>query len=137
MNQIKFNERSGKFEVTINGKVRTSPNRKYLERQLQRSMSAPEQQFVVEQDSPKVTFGINERFEFIEKFVKMVARGISHSLIITGDGGLGKTHTVLQTLSAMGKVEMGIGDMDGDFVSSRVSAPRRLSIATCTKTMAN
>lgn len=116
MNQIKFNDRTGKFEVTINGKVRTSPNRKYLERQLQRTMSAPEQQSVVEQNSPKVTFGINERFEFIEKFVKMVARGISHSLIITGDGGLGKTHTVLQTLTEMGKTEMGIGDLEGDYV---------------------
>jgi hypothetical protein len=113
MNQIKFNEVLGKFEVTINGKVRRSPNRKYLERQMFANTPAPEQQAAVEN---KVVFGINERFEFIEKFVKMVARGISHSLIITGDGGLGKTHTVLQTLTKMGKTEMGIGDMDGDYV---------------------
>lgn len=39
-------------------------------------------------------FSINERFNFLEGFVKMVAKRTSPSLVVTGEGGLGKTFTV-------------------------------------------
>jgi hypothetical protein len=39
-------------------------------------------------------FSINQRFEFLEKFTNMVLDGVTASVIITGEGGLGKTHTV-------------------------------------------
>jgi len=59
---------------------------------------------------PKVTivteneksFDINTRFEFVKKLVKMVASGVQASAIITGEGGVGKTFTVMQTLENMG-----------------------------------
>lgn len=52
---------------------------------------------------PKVDkFGINKRFEFVEKLVTMVATGVQPSAIITGEGGLGKTYTVTKTLEANG-----------------------------------
>src|ERR1039458_10387955 len=35
-------------------------------------------------------FGINERFEFLEDFIAMVADKTAPSLIVTGEGGLGK-----------------------------------------------
>ena len=47
-------------------------------------------------------FGINKRFEFVEKLVNMVASGVQPSAIITGEGGLGKTYTVTQTLEKNG-----------------------------------
>jgi Cdc6-like AAA superfamily ATPase len=47
-------------------------------------------------------FGINERFGFVEKIVGMVATGIQPSTVITGQGGLGKTYTVMKTLKASG-----------------------------------
>ncbi|MFW6009499.1 MAG: hypothetical protein ACOCP8_09575 [archaeon] len=43
-------------------------------------------------------FDINERFEFVEKLTKMVCFGHANSVIITGQGGLGKTHTVLKAI---------------------------------------
>lgn len=47
-------------------------------------------------------FGINERFSFVEKLVKMVASGTQASAVITGQGGLGKTYTVMKTLDYAG-----------------------------------
>jgi hypothetical protein len=44
-------------------------------------------------------FSINERFQILEAFVGMVATRVSPSAVITGPGGLGKTHTVFQTLA--------------------------------------
>lgn len=48
---------------------------------------------------PKEKFSINERFEFIEKMVGMVAKSSIVSAVITGKGGLGKTYTVLHSLN--------------------------------------
>ena len=45
---------------------------------------------------------INQRFDFVAQLVDMVARGKAVSLIVTGPGGLGKTHTVRSTLEAAG-----------------------------------
>lgn len=43
-------------------------------------------------------FGINQRFEFLKNLTNMVICEISPSLIITGEGGLGKTYSVLETI---------------------------------------
>jgi hypothetical protein len=48
----------------------------------------------------KSRFDINTRFEFIEEVVDMVVKGNSKSVIISGDGGLGKTYTVMESLAA-------------------------------------
>lgn len=48
-------------------------------------------------------FSINERFEFVEQLVSMIATKNIPSMIITGEGGLGKTFTVMKTLKANGK----------------------------------
>jgi hypothetical protein len=47
-------------------------------------------------------FGINERFGFVEKLVNMVSSGVQPSAVITGQGGLGKTYTVMKTLQKTG-----------------------------------
>ena len=47
-------------------------------------------------------FDINQRFGFVEKLVKMVASGVQPSAVITGEGGLGKTYTVIKTLEEAG-----------------------------------
>lgn len=43
-------------------------------------------------------FDINRRFVFIEKIVVMIAKGPANSLFVTGQGGLGKSHTVFHQL---------------------------------------
>jgi hypothetical protein len=47
-------------------------------------------------------FDINERFSFVENLVTMIANKNIPSMIITGEGGLGKTFTVIQTLKNSG-----------------------------------
>ena len=42
---------------------------------------------------------INTRFKFLSQMVRMVVTGDATSLVITGDGGLGKSFTVFKTLS--------------------------------------
>lgn len=67
-------------------------------------------------------FGINTRFEFVEKLVNMVAQGVQPSAVITGEGGLGKTHTVTKTLEANGYKDM--SDMSDFQVGAVVSRSR-------------
>ena len=44
------------------------------------------------------TFTINQRFEFLGNLTQMVIGGVTPSLIVTGEGGLGKTHSVTQSI---------------------------------------
>lgn len=67
---------------------------------------------------PKPYFSVPERFDFISQFVKLLAGGRINSFILTGSGGLGKTHTVTQALIDKGLVEQTIGN-DGDFIFIR------------------
>lgn len=43
-------------------------------------------------------FGINKRFGFLSDLTKMVIMGVSPSLIVVGDGGLGKSYSVKKTI---------------------------------------
>lgn len=43
-------------------------------------------------------FNINERFDFLKDLTSMVVCGVTPSVIVTGEGGLGKTHIVNQTI---------------------------------------
>jgi hypothetical protein len=45
-----------------------------------------------------MTFDINQRFSFLQDLTSMVVMGATPSLIVTGEGGLGKTHTVTETI---------------------------------------
>jgi hypothetical protein len=64
----------------------------------------------------KSEFSINERFDFLTHFVRMVAKKKANSLVVSGAGGLGKTHTVIETLKACNLREDTIGEIDGDFI---------------------
>ena len=48
------------------------------------------------------TFSINERFNFLNDLTKMVIYDVTPSLIVTGEGGLGKTHSVSQAIDITG-----------------------------------
>jgi hypothetical protein len=53
-------------------------------------------------DSKSIEFPINQRFDFVGKIVNMIANRITPSVVITGEGGLGKTHTVIESLERAG-----------------------------------
>ncbi len=48
---------------------------------------------------------VADRFDYIEKFTKMVGNNVIPSMLLTGQAGVGKTHTVINTLENMGLVE--------------------------------
>jgi len=126
--QIVLNDRTGKYELVFNGKVlirSKTPN--YLamlvERQYHRKIIKNQITTVEMVNPPVVTslttikpmmelvpsvkpeFTINERFSFMEQLIMMVINKTAKSLLITGEGGIGKTHTVLDVLKRAGKID--------------------------------
>jgi len=101
---IKFNESKKRWEGLVNGRVKShSTHLDYV----QNKMTALGYRIAVEQslnqDAKKSDeFGITKRFEFVKQMVSMVAKKTVASAIITGQGGLGKTHSVLKSLKDCG-----------------------------------
>ena len=48
---------------------------------------------------------VADRFDYIEKFTKMVGNNVIPSLLLTGQAGVGKTHVIINTLEKMNLVE--------------------------------
>lgn len=103
--RISFDAASGKFVGYVNGKVvKRSKERKHVEEKVA-ALSGTKVDFegtVKKAAERDAKFGINTRFEFVEKLVNMVAAGVQPSAVITGEGGLGKTFTVTKTLEKAG-----------------------------------
>lgn len=90
--------------------VAASKNKDYLKRKVAAMAEAlPSlKQAAVEE------FAINDRFTFTDQLVKMVAKGQTASCVITGEGGLGKSYTVMKALRDAGLKdisEMPIGEV--------------------------
>lgn len=62
-------------------------------------------------------FPINERFAILEDYVDMVAKRKINSALVTGEGGLGKTFTVMQVLK-----DSGLQDLSGFLENAEVGA---------------
>jgi hypothetical protein len=108
-----------KFAANINGKVIKRANRKVLERMLKKQDIA---QPVVES-----RFSINERFGFVSDMVNMLARGDQASVVVTGPGGLGKSHTVTQALKKAGFKDISVLDENFE-VGSRLNMHKAFTI---------
>lgn len=88
---------SGKYIGYVNGKAVFSAATKYYVQQKLKGMTA------TARIEPKVDeFGINKRFDFVAKMVNMVATKKVASIIISGEGGLGKTYTAIKSLEDAG-----------------------------------
>lgn len=48
------------------------------------------------------TLSINQRFEILKNLASMVIDGVTPSLIVTGEGGLGKTHAINEIIDEKG-----------------------------------
>ena len=105
MTTVNFNAKTGNYEAKVGKRTIKSYSEAYVKRQLAKMApaleAAAEKQAVADE-----RFGINTRFEFVEKLVNMVASGVQPSAVITGEGGLGKTYTVRKTLEAAGLEDM-------------------------------
>lgn len=88
---------SGKYVGMVDGKAVFSAATKYYVQQKLKAMTS------IARIEPKVDeFGINKRFDFVAKMVNMVATKKVASIIISGEGGLGKTFTAIKSLEAAG-----------------------------------
>ena len=95
--QIEFDKTSGRWVGFIDDKAVFSSTSKYYVKQKLAKMSPK----FVEAAKPS-EFSINERFDFVGKIVKMVAAKTTASAIISGQGGLGKTYSVIKALEDAG-----------------------------------
>jgi len=102
MSEIKYV--NGKYTATINGKTVKRSNLKHLEYVLKKAGK----QSVSEPTESKFT--INQRFGFLSDMIVMLAKGDQPSVVVTGPGGLGKSHTVTTTLRKAGLKDMSILD---------------------------
>ena len=91
-----------KFAAIIDGKTVKRSNRRALERMLKRTGAAEP---VVESK-----FTINQRFGFVKDMVTMLANGDQASVVVTGPGGLGKSHTVSAALRDAGFNDVSVLD---------------------------
>lgn len=112
--KIEFN--NGKFQAIVNGKVvAESANKHYLKTKVSKMSTVSFASAPVEQEeNPALRFPINQRFNFVERLVKMVATGKTASALITGEGGLGKTHTVVKALESAGLDNISGVDLEGE-----------------------
>lgn len=102
---ISFDRGSNKYKAVINGNKFSTSKQNYIE-YMYKKITGEKATFaeISAQQKPAVSdkFGINERFGFVEKLVNMVSSGVQPSAVITGQGGLGKSYTVMKTLKAAG-----------------------------------
>lgn len=92
-------QKNGMYCATINGKVVKRSNIKHLEYVLKKAGLSNDP--IVAPVSVS-RFTINERFGFLSDMVTMLAKGDQASVVVTGPGGLGKSHTVSATLTKAG-----------------------------------
>lgn len=94
-----------RFFAYMNGEiVCRSKHEAHAKRMLEKAMAnaaASEESDEVE-SNVSTRFNINQRFDFLTKAVKMVAKGLQASAVISGSGGLGKSFTVNKALVASG-----------------------------------
>lgn len=101
--QITFDSTSGKFVAkdSAGNVLDSSKNRDYLKRKLQQ-IGIKETPAAAVISAAAAEFPINDRFDFTEQLVTMVATGQTASTILVGEGGLGKSYTVIKALKAAG-----------------------------------
>lgn len=118
MNTATLSFNNGKWTAIYQGKIlASSPNKDYIVNNIRNGRCTKANmvhvtdvqevgQVTVCEQTGKVEkverFSINERFDFLADFVEMVADRTSPSVLVTGEGGLGKTFTVNQALQAAG-----------------------------------
>ena len=119
--QLQFNKQTGKWDGVVDGKVVFSSTSKYYVKQKLQKVSPA---FIPETKVSDVD--INKRFEYVAKIVKMVATKTTASCIISGEGGLGKTYSVIKALKDSGMKD--ITDLAGFQVGSSLDLKKTFRV---------
>ena len=96
----------GKYVAVINGKTVKRAKKEHMDYVIRKAQSESNAGSPV----PESRFSINERFGFVSDMVTMLANGAQSSVVVTGPGGLGKSFTVSQTLTALGFKDVSVLD---------------------------
>ena len=128
---LSYNEKTSKWEASYGGQVfLKSASKDYVVDKIVNQISAkakalgvtsveeigtPKALTSTKSVDPELVFSINERFQILEDFVDMVASGTIPSAIITGQGGLGKSHTVFSALRRAGKINIDDAEIGARF----------------------
>lgn len=106
---VKFDAVSKKFYAFVGSVKVRSKSREYVERRIQElggCIPGTAAAAAVTATAATESFGITERFGFVEQMVNMVSSRTMASAIVSGPGGLGKTHTVLESLRRAGLTDV-------------------------------
>ena len=98
---------NGMYTAVINGKTVKRKNLKHLEYVLRKSLQV---ESVAAPDVQESKFTINQRFGFLSDMIVMLAKGDQASVVVTGPGGLGKSHTVTTSLKKAGLKDLSVLD---------------------------
>jgi hypothetical protein len=98
---------NGMYTAVINGKTVKRKNLKHLEYVIRSSAKAESVAAPIVQESK---FTINQRFGFLSDMIVMLAKGDQPSVVVTGPGGLGKSHTVTTALRNAGLKDLSVLD---------------------------
>ena len=114
---LALNPRTAKYEATFNGQVIvSSKDKKYVQHVVKNGLNSKAVALGITgtvdgeftdaltaptavQAEPEIKFDVNERFGFLADYVDMVASGDRKSMIVVGEGGLGKSFTVMNQLA--------------------------------------
>lgn len=116
--ELSLDPATNKWIATFQGmKIASSPNRKYICDTIERGLNQKAKSLgivgVRELHSGNVgevlqangfqmpirpEFTIQERFDFLQNLVEMIIDGTANAVLVTGDGGLGKSFTVTNTM---------------------------------------
>lgn len=121
---IKFNESKNRWEGLVNGRIKShSTHLDYVQNKMTALGYRVSAEQTLKQDVKQSDeFGITKRFEFVKQMVTMVAKKTVASAIITGQGGLGKTHSVLKALKDCGLTD--VTDLASFEVGARIQGSR-------------
>ena len=118
---IQYDKSSGKWVGFVDGKAVFSSTSKYYVKQ-KLGKTTPAFQHAVKVSE----VDINKRFEYVAKIVKMVATKTTASCIISGEGGLGKTYSVIKALKDSGMKD--ITDLAGFQVGSSLDLKKTFRV---------
>lgn len=110
---LAYSDKNQKWEASFGGRVIVRGNdKKYVTHVITKGLNAKAKSLgvskveelgvasegVAAHTEPLITFDINERFQFLEDYVDMAANRDRKSVVIVGEGGLGKSFTVFKQL---------------------------------------
>lgn len=139
---LSFSATSNKWEATYGGKVIvSSPDKKYVVSVITKGLNGKARSLGITKveelgaatesmaahTAPLVEFDINERFQFLQDYVDMVAQREMKSAVVVGEGGLGKSYTVMAQLVKNGLKEFSVHSEDFEIGSSMNEGSMRKS----------